>query len=285
MRTKMAAAVAAMCLAAAPASADRWSIGFPGGVQIETDDGDRLRLRISEDGRTLKIDSYGHFELNEEETDVIRLDSGGKMRIEDRRRGMTTHRLELRGLPDGSIERDYERGDVREFDAQGREWLAGVLTTVLRNTSFDAEGHIERVLRRSGTDGALREIEHIDSDHTKRECYVLLLEKAPPDPALAPRIAESAGREFGSDHQLTELILLLMESQPDDPVLSAACVKLTPIGCQRGPSSSAHMRNTTPMASSVACREGASLSTSCRMTTALPASSSNSATESLTRCR
>lgn len=229
MRAKVAAAVAAMCLAigTAPAAAGRWSFTIPGGLHIESDDGDRLRVRIDEDGRTLKVDSRGHFELNDEETDVVRLDAGGTMKIEDRKHGRTTHRLELRGQSDGSIERTYQRGDVREFDAEAKEWFAGVLALLMRNTTFDAEGHIERVLRRAGVEGALDEIEHMDGDHTQRKCYALLLEKAPDDADLGRRIAASAGSEIGSDHELSELTLQLAELEPRDEALLAACVELT----------------------------------------------------------
>lgn len=230
LATVVSTAVGALSLAlgSAPAAADHWSFTIPGGLHVESDSGDRLVLRINEDGRKLKVDSHGHFELNDDETDVVELEAGGSMRVEERRHGFTKYKLELRGLPDGSIERTYRHGDVREFDAEGREWFASALALMLRNTSFDAENHMERVLRRSGVDGALDEIEHMDSDHAKRKCYALLLEKAPDDPELPRRIAASAGREIDSGHELAKLAAHLVETHFEDEELLDTCIAFTP---------------------------------------------------------
>ncbi len=66
----------------------------------------------------------------------------------------------------------------------------------------------------------------------------------------------------------------------------AACVKLTLNGRQCAPSSAAHRRNSTPIASSVAWRDevGKSATTSSRRITILPASSMWIASDSFRRC-
>jgi hypothetical protein len=204
------------------AAADRFQIGFPTAIHIEDEDGGRLTLRITDNGRTLKVDARGLFQLNEDETDLETISPGGTFRLEERRWGRTSHRYEVRGLPDGGIERVYRRGgDVHELDAEGRAWLADALSEVVLNTEFGLEHHLARVLERGGLDEALSEVQTVGGDHAQREAYRFILDRADVDSAAAVRIIESAGRTMGSDHELAELLIDVTDRVHGDAVFTA----------------------------------------------------------------
>jgi hypothetical protein len=211
---------------AVPAAADTFNIEFPGTIQIVDDDDGSLKLRLTSDGRTLKAQAKGHFEFTEDETDFASVSPGGWFWIEERRRGRTAHRIEVRETSGGSFERKYELGGKEHvWDADGKAWLASALGEIFRNTSFAAEDHIRRVYQRSGVDGALDEIARSRSDHAQRTGYVYLLKETKSDAGVASRIAQHAAEEIGSDHQLAELILELVEVHPEDPQVLGSCVE------------------------------------------------------------
>lgn len=225
------AALVVAVLHPAPAAAGRIQIGFPTKIHIEDEDGRRLQLRINEDGRTIKLQARGHFELNDDETEVESIESDGTFRLEDRRWGRTSHRYEIRGLPGGGIERTYWRGgDVRELDAEGREWLADALAVVVLNTDFGLEHHLERVLERDGMDDAISTVESIDGDHSQRKGYRFILEHVGSDPTVSVRIVESAAQHIGSDHELAELLIGATDRRQDDALLHACAAATGEIG-------------------------------------------------------
>lgn len=211
-----------------PAAAGRVHIDWPGSIHIQSEDGDRLKLRLSEDGRTLKVEARGKFELNDEESDIERVEPGGYLRIEERRHGFTRRRYEARGAAGGRVERTYRTGGrTSELDAEGRAWLADVLGIVVRNTTFAAESHVRRLLAQGGVEAVLLDIEKMESDHAQGVYFRALLEQVFADAEVARRIARAAALEIGSDHTLAELVLDLAEEFPKRDDVLAACAEAT----------------------------------------------------------
>ena len=226
----VAVALAAVLAVSSPAHADRFQIGFPSSIHIEDSDDGRLKLRITENGRTIKAEARGSYTLNDDETDFESVSPGSYFRIEERRHGRNSHRYEVRGLPDGGMQRTYERGDARELDAEGRAWLADVLLVIVRNTSFALEGHIEKVLARDGLDAALADIATTEGDHAQHKAYRLVLDRVGSEPGSAQRIAEAAAGSIGSDHELSELLREIMDQDTSDAVLAACAEASLKIG-------------------------------------------------------
>jgi AcrR family transcriptional regulator len=221
-------ALALLSFTTAPAGASGIQIGFPTSLKIEEDDGEGLKMRLTEDGRTLKVDAKGTFELNEDETDFTAISPGGHFKVETRRRGRTEHQFEARGLSNGGLERIYRRkGKVMPLDAEGRVWLEQSLAEIVRNTSFAAKGHVARVYARSGAQGVLDEFEEVNGDHSKRIYMQYLMAQPGLDAATLERVARAAGEGIGSDYELTELIIHVVEHHATDENVKLACARAT----------------------------------------------------------
>lgn len=223
------AALMASLLGAAPAGpahADTWRLGWPASVSVRTGDECDLKMRVREDGRTLKVESNGCYEVAENEDDLAKLEPGRFFKAEERRWGRVRKSIEIRAGRDGGLERRFEvDGDERPFDATAREWMSDVLRSVVQYSGSGLEQHIARVLQRDGMDGALREIGSTDSDHAQRRAYVVLLRSEGGGDDLAEQIARDAAGTIGSDHELAELLTEIAASPGVSPAALVACAE------------------------------------------------------------
>jgi hypothetical protein len=200
-------------------------LNFPGGVYIEESRG-RIQVRFTEDGRTLKFEARGEFELAADEADLLRLSPEGRFRIEERRRGRTERRFVARGLPDGGIAREFEfRGDRREMTAEDSAWLQGAIGAILSHTTFAAATHVRCLLAQGGPEGALAAIESMESDHVQSVHYRELLEQTVDARSMARRVAERAGETMESDHELRLVLESVMERADRDSDTAQACAQ------------------------------------------------------------
>ena len=225
-RVLTALACVAVLAAGVPAAAGRSvQVNFPGGVFIEEGWG-RIQVRFSKDGRTLKFESRGDFDLVADESDLARLESGGLFRIEERRHGRTQRRFVARGLADGGIGREFEfRGDRREMTADDRIWLQKSLESVLSHTTFAAESHVAHLLAQGGPERALAAIAAMPSDHVQSVHYRELLSQRAGEPETAAQAVRQAGESIGSDHDLGLVLRAAMEHSSDARDVARACAQ------------------------------------------------------------
>lgn len=148
-------------------------------VQRADRDGEqRYNMTLVDDDRTLKVRLDGRIELNDDDTDVVSVADGATLVIEEQRRGEPARHIEFRGQG-GAIRRSYTvNGAVREGDADQKAWLARILPELAREYGLNAERRVQRILRREGVDGVLREIRLIRSDGGKRTYLRLLMQHA-----------------------------------------------------------------------------------------------------------
>ena len=135
----------------------------------------RFEILVSKPGHCVGARIDGVVRFNDDETMIVGMESGARASF--RERTPTSDRL-VRFEPaagGGMTARMTEDGREREFDADGRAWLAGFLPRLLRETGFDAEARVTRFRARGGTEGALREIATIESSGSRRTHYIALL--------------------------------------------------------------------------------------------------------------
>jgi hypothetical protein len=212
---------------ASPACAGAFQISWPGGVFLDEHDG-YLQVRITEDGTTLKFEAKGEFTLADDESDVARLISGGTVTIDERRHGRTKRHYVVRGLADGSLQREFEaEGHPRDMGDADKVWLRESLQTVLAHTTIAVETHVRWLLAQGGPAQALEAIAAMPSDHVQGEYYKELLAQRSGDPETFVGVAEHASRSMGSDHALTEVLVDVMERSSGDRRAALACARGT----------------------------------------------------------
>lgn len=223
------AALVASVLGAAlpvPGHADAWHIGWPASVSVHSGDDCDLKMRVRDNGRTLKVESNGCYEVDDDERDLVKLEPGRFFKAEERRWGRVRKSIEIRAGRDGALERHFKiDGNETPFDAGAQEWMSEVLRTVVQYSGSGLEQHIARVLKRDGLDGALREIGRSDSDHSQRRAYLIVLRTEGGGDDVAERIAREAGGTIGSDHELAELLTEIARTPGVSSAALIACAE------------------------------------------------------------
>ena len=170
----------------------------------------RYTMILHDDDRTVSVACDGPLELNDDDTDVTSLGNGGYLVIDEQRRGEPGRHIEFRNTG-GGIRRTYTVNGQASDDARDqRAWLARILPELAREQGLNAERRVQRILKKEGPDGVLREIRLIRSDGVKRTYLLTLLERAKLDDgqtAAALRIVE---REISSDGDKASVLRVLI---------------------------------------------------------------------------
>lgn len=153
--------------------------------------GRSTELSIRQPGYALVFKAKGRFAFTDAEDDLRSLDD--ELHIEETRDGQT-RRIEFSDSGDG-FTRAYEvDGREHAFDAEARQWLAGLLPALLRETAIDAEGREARLFRRGGSEAVLAEIALIRSDYARRRYVSLLLDRPEVSATQLRRVIAEIGR-------------------------------------------------------------------------------------------
>lgn len=161
----------------------------------------------SHNGEKIAVKYRGTFELNDTDTDIARMNSGGSLTISDGAwlRGRS---VEFSADSSGNITRRYRVGSTEHaFEPEGRAWLARILPKFVRHSGFAAKERVARFLARGGVPAVLAEISQIDGSYAKKVYFTHLLNQAPLDAATARRVLEQAGREIDSDYELSSTLI------------------------------------------------------------------------------
>ena len=179
-----------------------------GSMSFHRDDNERSgTFSWSSNGESLEVKFRGSFELNDDDTDVIRMSPNGSLRISDGKwlRGRS---VEFQADGSGTITRRFFVGSSeRDFATEGRAWLQQNFPRFIRMSGFDAKGRVARFYKKGGADAVLKEIAQIEGSYGKKTYYAELLRLAPPDPALARRVLAQAGGEISSDYEMATLLI------------------------------------------------------------------------------
>ncbi|HXW08362.1 MAG TPA: M56 family metallopeptidase [Vicinamibacterales bacterium] len=171
------------------------------------------------DGKArIEVSYNGTVEFTDDDADVKSLSPGGWLRI--REGGWVAGRtVEFTADASGTLSRRYWTGRTeRPFEPEGRQWLAGKLPRIIRQSGLGARGRVERILRSQGVPGVLAEVSLIEGSWGKRLYLTELLQAAPADPQTATQVLAQAGREIDSDFELASFLIssanrLLLDDQ------------------------------------------------------------------------
>lgn len=219
-------------------------------------DGD-VTVSVTRPGYSLRLESEGEVTFHDDESDVAALEANGEFELTERLHGVKqTYRVTADRS--GNLVRSYWRaGASQEMDDDARRWLSEALPRMFRESGFDAEARVARLIAAGGPSRVLAEIElagsdfakgsylgyllastklapaevdralvaidRIDSDFERRQALGKAMDSQQLDGPLAARLLEVAGG-IDSGFELSELLMAAMKELPDDPAARDAWI-------------------------------------------------------------
>jgi len=164
-------------------------------------------INWSDDNERFSVRWTGAFRISADERDIEWVEDGARVTITD---GVVLiSRVELRGTRSG-VERQYWRnGQRREFEPEGRQFLAAALEKLIRNTGMFAKERVARYLKQGGPDAVLAEIDRLGaSSYVRRVYYTELMKQALPSDSLVGRVLQRVPVELKSDYDKATLLIV-----------------------------------------------------------------------------
>lgn len=175
---------------------------------------DSTTVEINDDGKRYGARIRGKVEFNDRDDDIVRMDDGATARFEQEAGG-SARRIEYARRGDAIERHYYVDGREQPIDEQGREWIAGLIVTIVRETGINVGPRVKRIHAAGGADAVLDEIGRISSGHSRvahlRELY-----------PLAKLTPEQSTRVIGlidgmeSDYEVRNALAGLAASNPLD---------------------------------------------------------------------
>ena len=126
------------------------------------------RWQLNNDNLKRLVETRGRAEFTEDYKDVRDVTPGGYVKIEEERDGQS-RRYEVRHDLGGQLTRSFFiNGRAHAIDDEARTWIAKMVLQAVRQGGIDADKRVQTILRQSGVDGVLAEIDQIESDYARR---------------------------------------------------------------------------------------------------------------------
>jgi len=180
-----------------------------------------LSYMVSAPGRCAEATMTGIARLSSDETQLIALPAGGMMRLREVIPGDDRSLLAVAGGNGAPIFTARANGQLVEFDADMKTWLARAMPQVMREAAIDVPERVMRLRRAGGVNAVLAAIAGIKSSAAKTAHYKALLDADNFTQAEVDRIARAAGSDLASTPQDLRTILDLMLPQRNAATLRA----------------------------------------------------------------
>lgn len=148
----------------------------------------------------------GAFRVSDDDRDVVFVEDGATVSISDGQ--LLSDRVELRGVG-ARIERTFYRNSIRrDYEPEGRAFLAATLQKVIRRTGLFAADRVARFLKQGGPDAVLAEIDRLGESSSKRAYYRELLKQAEVTDALITKVLQriTGDKTLTSDYERSVLL-------------------------------------------------------------------------------
>lgn len=223
-RRVVSACMSALVLSAAPTlAAAQW---------------DQYRSTHDDGSRRLELSIRGKVWFTDDDSDIQRLEPGGRVMIEERQRFGPERMIIITATDDGTLQRTYiVDGQPRPYDAAAQAWLGGMLPNIIRESGVGAVERVKRIHAQRGVDGVLDEVELIKSSSNRRLYLTTLMAEARLNAAEATR-ALRAARAISSSSEKAGVLVAAADRLP----MSDANVRHAYIEAARSISSSSELR-------------------------------------------
>jgi beta-lactamase regulating signal transducer with metallopeptidase domain len=174
-------------------------------------DGDEVRIAVDRPGYAVNVVADGKVVFLDDESDVERLEPGARFKLVESIGGVER---DYRATADaaGAVSRTLRRdGVIVPLDEESRRWLAAALPRVFRESGYDAEARVERLLAGGGPSAVLAEVDLMPTDYGKGVYLRMLLKQAALDAEQTGLVLDAASR-ISSSHELGQALDLLLDS-------------------------------------------------------------------------
>jgi len=193
-------------------------------VFTSSSDGQTTSIQFGQGEDERKIRVIGSVDLGETGSDMLLLTPGASFGLKEN--GWDGKRqLDVKRMANGDSEYIYQiEGVEHVFDAEAREWLAGVVHELHRRSSVGAKARAERLLENGGPDAVTAALEEIESS-SAIQIYIKTLLKAPEltEQQLLATV-DLAGRKVSSSSGLEEILIALSAERTDNDALTQKVV-------------------------------------------------------------
>jgi len=164
------------------------------------------RIEWETDECSVRIRMEGRMTFAADDTRIESMEPGAYFELEERiRRDERRVVIEPRN---GQIEyRYWVDREERPWDAEAQAWFQEFLPELFRNTTFNAEQRVQRMLREGGAEAVFDEVMLIESDHVMGHYLNILMEYQALSTDELGRIMDISGERMDSDHQLGEILM------------------------------------------------------------------------------
>jgi hypothetical protein len=193
---------------------------------------DGVQWTRSGDGSSLRIAARGRVEFTDDERDVSDIIGNGYLEISEQGRSWffrpDGRRYIVRRVGNGELSRRFiVNGGDQPMDEAARTWIGDAIQLFVRESGFNVDRRVARILAAQGATGVLDEIARIPGDFVQATYYRELARQAPAEVGTLERALRQAGRDIGSDFELARTLITLVETVTIDDRLGAAFVEGT----------------------------------------------------------
>ncbi|WP_442266393.1 hypothetical protein ACSIGC_01380 [Tenacibaculum sp. ZS6-P6] len=150
------------------------------------------------------IEYEGDIEVSDDDKDIISISRDGFIEIKKTSFGKK-RRLVIEA-ESGSLKKRYYVGwSEKNFDPEGKIWLAEILPEIVRYTGIAAKSRVERFYRRGGATAVFNEIEKLNGDYAESTYFKLLLDKGLDNSELI-KLINLASTTIDSDYYLSDIL-------------------------------------------------------------------------------
>ena len=151
-----------------------------------------------------KVEYRGEFKLSDDDTDITSVSRGGYIEISKSSFGRS-RKVKIEADGDELIRQYYIGFLERDYDPEGKEWLAEIIPELIRYTTLAAEYRVDRIYANKGASGLIKDIKLMKGDHVTTTYLSLAFQKDLTDQELS-QFLTLIGNNLSSDFYLSEML-------------------------------------------------------------------------------
>lgn len=160
--------------------------------------------RINNDEGDFKLEYEGEIQVSDNDKDIVAISRGGFFELSKSSFGASR---KIRIETDGSqlIKKYFVGWSEKDWEPDGRDWLAELLPDLVRSTTIAARSRVDRIYRQGGADALVRELSLLEGDYVRHTYFNLAFEKNL-SASDQNKLLKIAGETVSSDHYLSQIL-------------------------------------------------------------------------------
>ena len=174
-------------------------------VRLGDNTNNHRKMQWRRNGTSFNVEYDGYVTVSDDDRDVVAISAGGYLKISKSAFG-SKRRISIEADRNGNLIRKYYEGwSQKDYEPNGRAWLAEVLPEIVRSSTLGAEDRVDRIYTGGGMTAFVNEVGRLEGDYVKTAYIKIVLCKDLQD-AEVNQLIGVMGREVKSDHYLASLL-------------------------------------------------------------------------------